>query len=180
MWRYFWSRCGLFSKTVYPDVSTGRVILPACINNTAKLSAQWGCRAFLSPWYERGGTYPADDKDTPVLVGRFNIGAVSLHLPMILAKTEPRAEISMRCWISIPRWSVICISVLMNAGQMRASTNPLAYCEGGFYGGHLKPAKKIGNFYEADDSFFRYYSTEWTAGALSMILWMNGTINYWN
>ena len=26
---------------------------------------------------------------------------------------------------------------------MRASTNPLGYCEGGFYGGHLKPSDKI-------------------------------------
>ena len=29
-------------------------------------------------------------------------------------------------------------------GEMRASTNPLAYCEGGFYGGHLQPGEKIG------------------------------------
>ena len=28
-------------------------------------------------------------------------------------------------------------------GELRASTNPLAYCEGGFYGGHLKPHDKI-------------------------------------
>lgn len=28
-------------------------------------------------------------------------------------------------------------------GEMRASTNPLAYCEGGFYGGHLNPSDKI-------------------------------------
>ena len=28
-------------------------------------------------------------------------------------------------------------------GEMRASTNPLAYCEGGFLGGHLKPSDKI-------------------------------------
>ena len=28
-------------------------------------------------------------------------------------------------------------------GEMRASTNPLAYCEGGFYGGNLKPNDKI-------------------------------------
>ena len=28
-------------------------------------------------------------------------------------------------------------------GEMRASTNPLAYCEGGFLGGHLKPTDKI-------------------------------------
>ena len=26
---------------------------------------------------------------------------------------------------------------------MKASTNPLAYCEGGFYGGHLKPNERI-------------------------------------
>ena len=28
-------------------------------------------------------------------------------------------------------------------GEMKASTNPLAYCEGGFYGGNLKPSDKI-------------------------------------
>ena len=28
-------------------------------------------------------------------------------------------------------------------GELRASTNPLAYCEGGFYGGHLKIHDKI-------------------------------------
>ena len=28
-------------------------------------------------------------------------------------------------------------------GEMRASTNPLAYCEGGFYGGHLGIHDKI-------------------------------------
>ena len=31
---------------------------------------------------------PADENDKPVFVGRFNIGAVSLHLPMILAKSR--------------------------------------------------------------------------------------------
>jgi ribonucleoside-triphosphate reductase len=31
---------------------------------------------------------PADENDTPVFVGRFNIGAVSLHLPMIYAKAK--------------------------------------------------------------------------------------------
>ena len=32
--------------------------------------------------------HPADDKDEPVFEGRFNIGVVSLHLPMILAKAR--------------------------------------------------------------------------------------------
>ncbi len=40
-------------------------------------------------------------------------------------------------------------------GQMRASTNPLAYCEGGFYGGHLKPNEKIGKILKTNDSILR-------------------------
>lgn len=35
------------------------------------------CRAFLSPWYERGGMNPADENDEPVFVGRFNLGRYS-------------------------------------------------------------------------------------------------------
>ena len=31
---------------------------------------------------------PADENDEPIFVGRFNIGVVSLHLPMILAKAR--------------------------------------------------------------------------------------------
>lgn len=62
-----------------------------------------GCRAFLSPWYERGGMNPADENDKPVFVGRFNGGAISLHLPMILAKAREEKEIFMRCWIIIFR-----------------------------------------------------------------------------
>ena len=51
-----------------------------------------GCRAFLSPWFERGGMEPADENDKPVFVGRFNIGAVSLHLPMIYAKAQQESR----------------------------------------------------------------------------------------
>ena len=46
------------------------------------------CRAFLSPWYRRGGMYTADENDTPVFTGRFNIGAVTLNMIMILAKAR--------------------------------------------------------------------------------------------
>ena len=103
-----------------------------------------GCRAFLSPWYERGGMEPADENDVPVFVGRFNIGAVSLHLPMILAKA--RAENTD--FYEVLDFYLEMIRGLHKRtydylGEMRASTNPLAYCEGGFYGGHLKPSDKI-------------------------------------
>ena len=60
------------------------------VQKVQKGNQPMGCRAFLSPWYEKGGMEPADENDVPVFVGRFNIGAVSLHLPMILAKS--RAE----------------------------------------------------------------------------------------
>ena len=45
--------------------------------------------------------HPADDKDAPIFVGRFNVGAVSLHLPMILAKQDRRAKTFMKCWTII-------------------------------------------------------------------------------
>ena len=33
-----------------------------------------GCRAFLSPYYERGGFEPADENDKAVFEGRLNMG----------------------------------------------------------------------------------------------------------
>ena len=50
--------------------------------------SRMGCRANLSPWYERGGMEPADENDVPVYEGRFNLGAISLHFPMIVAKAQ--------------------------------------------------------------------------------------------
>ena len=102
------------------------------------------CRAFLSPWYERGGIYPADEKDTPIFIGRFNIGAVSLHLPMILAKARQENKDFYQVldyYLNLIRQ--LHIRTYAYLGEMRASTNPLAYCEGGFLGGNLKPHEKI-------------------------------------
>ena len=103
-----------------------------------------GCRAFLSPWYERGGMKPADDEDVPVFVGRFNIGAISLHLPMILAKARQESRDFYEVldyYLNLIR--KLHIRTYDYLGEMRASTNPLAYCEGGFYGGHLGIHDKI-------------------------------------
>ena len=77
-------------KTMYPDwlSLTGKGYVASMYKQYGKIISPMGCRAFLSPWYERGGMNPADENDTPVFVGRFNIGAISLHLPMILAKAR--------------------------------------------------------------------------------------------
>ena len=134
------------AKTMYPDwlSLTGKGYVASMYKKYGKIISPMGCRAFLSPWYEQGGMHPAFDGDEPVFVGRFNIGVVSLHLPMILAKARKESrdfyEVLDYYLELIRRLHIRTYAYL---GEMRASTNPLAYCEGGFYGGHLKFTDKI-------------------------------------
>ncbi|MGM9937172.1 MAG: anaerobic ribonucleoside-triphosphate reductase [Candidatus Ornithomonoglobus sp.] len=134
------------AKTMYPDwlSLTGEGYVPSMYKKYGKIVSPMGCRAFLSPWYERGGIEPADENDTPVFVGRFNIGAISLHLPMILAKARQESK----DFYEVLDYYLELIRQLHcrtydYLGEMRASTNPLAYCEGGFYGGNLGIHDKI-------------------------------------
>lgn len=138
-------RCS--AKTMYPDwlSLTGEGYVPEMYQKYGRIVSPMGCRAFLSPWYERGGMYPADKEDKPVFVGRFNIGAVSLHLPMILAKARQENRDFYEVldyYLELIRQ--LHIRTYAYLSEMRASTNPLAYCEGGFLGGHLKLTDKIG------------------------------------
>lgn len=134
------------SKTMYPDwlSLTGEGYVSEIYQKYGAIISPMGCRAFLSPWFERGGMEPADAEDKPVFVGRFNIGAVSLHLPMIYAKAKqesrPFFEV-LDYYLELIRQ--LHIRTYAYLGELRASTNPLAYCEGGFYGGHLHFHDKI-------------------------------------
>ncbi|WP_028243793.1 anaerobic ribonucleoside-triphosphate reductase [Pseudobutyrivibrio ruminis] len=133
-------------KTMYPDwlSLTGEGYIASMYKKYGKVISPMGCRAFLSPWYERGGMKPADENDEPVFIGRFNIGAVSLHLPMILAKARQESRDFYEVldyYLEMIR--KLHIRTYAYLGEMRASTNPLAYCEGGFYGGHLGFHDKI-------------------------------------
>ena len=134
------------SKTMYPDwlSLSGEGYIASMYKKYGKIVSPMGCRAFLSPWYEKGGMKPADENDVPVFVGRFNIGAVSLHLPMILAKAQqenkPFFDV-LDYYLNLIRQ--LHLRTYDYLGEMRASTNPLAYCEGGFYGGHLGIHDKI-------------------------------------
>lgn len=134
------------ARTMYPDwlSLTGEGYVSSMYKKYGKIISPMGCRAFLSPWYERGGMEPADDRDEPVFVGRFNIGAISLHLPMIYAKAKQES----RAFFEVLDYYLELIRQLHvrtyeYLGEMKASTNPLAYCEGGFYGGHLGLYDKI-------------------------------------
>ena len=134
------------AKTMYPDwlSLTGEGYIAEMYKKYGKVISPMGCRAFLSPWFERGGIEPADEQDEPVFVGRFNIGVVSLHLPMILAKAREEGKEFFEVldyYLELIRR--LHIRTYAYLGEMKASNNPLAYCEGGFYGGHLGFHDKI-------------------------------------
>lgn len=134
------------SKTMYPDwlSLTGEGYVPSIYKKYGEIISPMGCRAFLSPWFERGGMEPADENDHPIFVGRFNVGAISLHLPMILAKSRQEN----RDFFEVLDYYLNLIRQLHlrtydYLGEMKASINPLGFCEGGFYGGNLGLHDKI-------------------------------------
>ncbi|MBD5111855.1 MAG: anaerobic ribonucleoside-triphosphate reductase [Ruminococcaceae bacterium] len=133
-------------KAMYPDwlSLSGEGYVADIYQKYGEIISPMGCRAFLSPWFERGGIEPADADDKPIFVGRFNIGAVSLHLPMIYAKSQQEGK----DFFDVLDYYLNLIRRIHQRtydylGEMRASTNPLAYCEGGFLGGHLGFHDKI-------------------------------------
>lgn len=134
------------SKSMYPDFLslTGKGYIPSMYKKYGKVVSLMGCRASLSPWYERGGMHPADDKDVPIFEGRFNLGAISLHLPMILAKSRQESK----DFYEVLDYYLELIRNLHKRtyaflGEKKASTNPLGFTQGGFLGGTLKPDEKI-------------------------------------
>ncbi|MFI3284052.1 MAG: anaerobic ribonucleoside-triphosphate reductase [Erysipelotrichaceae bacterium] len=147
------------SKTMYPDwlSLTGKGYVASIYKKYGKVISPMGCRAFLSPWYVQGGMHPANEEDYPIFVGRFNIGAVSLHLPMILAKAQKESRNFYEVldyYLDLIR--KLHIRTYAYIGELRASTNPLAYCEGGFYGGNLKPHEKIKPLLKSATASFGY------------------------
>ena len=134
------------SVAMYPDYLslTGEGYVPEMYKKYGLIVSPMGCRAFLSPWFERGGMYPADENDKPVFIGRFNIGAISLNLPMIYQK----AKVEEKDFYEVLNYYMEMIRKLHlktydYLGEMKASIDPIAFCEGGFYGGNLKPNDKI-------------------------------------
>lgn len=134
------------AKTMYPDwlSLSGDSYVAEAYKKYGVVISPMGCRAFLSLWFERGGMKPADENDKAIVVGRFNLGAISLHLPMIFAKARSES----RDFYEVLDYYLEMIrnvhkKTIDYLGEMKASTNPVAYCEGGFYGGHLKPNDKI-------------------------------------
>ena len=133
-------------KSMYPDFLslTGEGYIPNMYKKYGRVVSLMGCRASLSPWYERGGMEPADEDDKPVFEGRFNLGAISLNMPMILAK----ARQENKDFYEVLDYYLEMIRNLHKKtieffGQKKASTNPIVFMQGGCIGGTLKADDKI-------------------------------------
>lgn len=134
------------SKSMYPDFLslTGEGYIPSMYKKYGKVVSLMGCRASLSPWYKQGGMKPLNDDDEPIFEGRFNMGAISLHLPMILAKAQQENQ----DFYEVLNYYLELIRNLHKRtynflGEKKASTNPIGFMQGGFLGGTLQADEKI-------------------------------------
>lgn len=103
------------------------------------------CRAQTSPWFERGGMEPADEDDKPIYDGRFNMGAISLHFSMISAKAKKEDKDFfevLEYYLDMARG--IHKRTFEFLSHKKAGTNPLGFCQGGFYGGSKNPDDELG------------------------------------
>ena len=137
------------SKCMYPDylsltgnIEQNQVGMEYHLYN--KIISPMGCRAYLSHW-----TDPKTNK--VVTVGRCNIGAVSLNIPLIIAiaKKEFSTNWKESFWnLLSDRLQVIREFLCKRYDIIRhtkASTNPLAFTQGGFYNGYRQPDEEVGD-----------------------------------
>ena len=124
------------SVTMYPDYLslTGEGYVPEMYKKYGKAVSPMGCRAFLSPWYGRGGMHPADELDEPVFIGRFNLGVASLHLPLIYYEFKEDEE-KFWAYLEFVLQTIRGHFVRRRSkiGQMPAGRNDLMFCQGGAY-----------------------------------------------
>ena len=128
------------------------------------------CRAYLSHW---------EDPNTgkAVTVGRCNIGAVSLNIPVIMAvaKQEYGSEWKSKFWALLESRLQTIREFLCKRYELishvKASTNPLAFTQGGFYNGYRKPDEEVGNLIDYMTASFGI-----TALNESTILWNGKTL----
>lgn len=137
------------SKCMYPDylsltgiIEQNQVGMEYHLYN--KIISPMGCRAYLSHW-----TDPKTNK--VVTVGRCNIGAVSLNIPLIIAvaKKEFSTNWKESFWNLLSDRLQVIREFLCKRYEIirhtKASTNPLAFTQGGFYNGYRQPDEEIGD-----------------------------------
>ena len=135
------------AKTMYPDFIslTGDGYTSETYKKYGVATSKMGCRAAVSRWFERGGVEPADENDKCIMDGRFNMGAISLHFSMIGAKAKKEDKDYFEVldhYLEMVR--NIHKRTIEFLSHKKAGINPLGFCQGGFYGGHLDPDQELG------------------------------------
>lgn len=130
------------SQCMYPDyLSLNHGKVADIYKRTGAITSPMGCRAYLTEWH--------DKNDKAITIGRCNIGAVSLNLPLIwqVAKKEDKGFF----YVLKDRMEVIREFFKKRYDAIRhtkACTNPMCFTQGGLYGGNLKPEDEIGSLTE--------------------------------
>lgn len=130
------------SKVMYPEylsLTGEKGIVSEIYKQYGKVISPMCCRAFLTKWFEKGGETPANEEDIPIFIGRFNFGVVSLNIPMILAKSKEKGTDfydELDYYLELARQ--IHVTTYKYLAKKKAHTNPLAFMQGGLYGGTLK------------------------------------------
>ena len=134
------------AQCMYPDylsLSSENGSVSEIFQKYGAITSPMGCRAFLSLWQ--------NEKGEAVTIGRCNIGAVSLNLPIILKLAQLRHPDSWRTafWRILDerlefiraffkkRYDII--------RNQKCSSNPLAFTQGGFYEGTKSPDDRVGD-----------------------------------
>ena len=134
------------AQCMYPDylsLSAENGSVSEIFQKYGAITSPMGCRAFLSLWQNEAGE--------AITIGRCNIGAVSLNLPIILKLAQLRHPDSWRTdfWRILDerlefiraffkkRYDII--------RNQKCSSNPLAFTQGGFYEGTKSPDDRVGD-----------------------------------
>lgn len=129
------------SKAMYPDYLAIDTVgdVSRIFKKHGVVTSPMGCRAFLSEYQD-----PVTGKG--ITTGRANIGAVSLNLPMIYMKAKTEGQ----DFYQVLDTYLDMVRQFLNRryeyiSKATASTNPLAFTQGGLLGGNLKPHEQIGD-----------------------------------
>ena len=125
--------------TLYPDyVSLDEGYSGELYKKYKLCHTPMGCRSFPTPL----GGYENPQKT----VGLFNVGVVSLNLPLIYMECSKK---KLNFIGEVKRYTQMCIDFLdrryEQIASMKCSSNPLGFCEGGFVGGNKNPDDLVGD-----------------------------------
>lgn len=128
------------SKCMYPDyLSLNHGKVADIYKRTGAITSPMGCRAYLTEWHD-------PKTNEAITIGRCNIGAVSLNLPLIwkVAENENKNFFD----VLSDRMEVIREFLKKRYDALKhtkACTNPMCFTQGGLYKGFLNPDDEIGD-----------------------------------